>query len=65
MRGLFPINKLNLICCKCGNIIETLPQSCAQDILINEDNQILCYMGEKYGYRPLEEIICEYCQKKE
>ena len=65
MGGLCPINKLNLKCCKCGNIIETLPRSCAQDVVISEDNQFLWYMGEKYGYQPREEIICEICQKKE
>ncbi|KKK41462.1 hypothetical protein LCGC14_0512350 [marine sediment metagenome] len=52
-------------CCKCGNVIETLPQSYAQDIVVSEDNQILYYMGEKYGYRALEEIVCENCQKEE
>ncbi|MHA2326090.1 MAG: hypothetical protein ACXACB_11855 [Promethearchaeota archaeon] len=57
------MDKLKLKCCKCGTVIETLPQGCAQDVIVNEDNQILCYMGEKYGYRSLDDIICENCQQ--
>ena len=58
------INKIKLKCCKCGNILETLPAS-AQDININkETGQIEYYCGQKYGYRTVNDIVCEVCQKK-
>ncbi len=60
------MDKLNLICCKCGNVLETLPQCCEQDMTLNEETgQLECYMGPKYGYKTLEEIICIDCQEKE
>lgn len=60
------MGKLNLKCCKCGNVMETLPQCCGQDMILNEETgQMEYYMGPKYGYRAIEEIICLECQEKE
>ncbi len=60
------MGKLNLKCCKCGKVLETLPQYCAQDMTLNEETgQIEYFMGPKYGYRTIEEIICLECQEKE
>ena len=58
--------KLNLKCCICGNVMETLPQCSGQDMVLNEETcQIECYMGPKYGYRTIEKIVCLDCQEKE
>ncbi|MFW9866460.1 MAG: hypothetical protein ACFFEN_10230 [Candidatus Thorarchaeota archaeon] len=60
------MDKLKIKCCKCGNIIETLPKNCSLDLVLNEETgQMECYMGPKYGYRTLDCIICEKCQEKD
>ena len=58
------MSRLNLKCCKCGNIMETLPSS-SQDIIIDvESGEMLYWNGKKCGYRPADYLICEKCQEK-
>ncbi len=58
------MGKLKLECCKCGNIMETLPQG-AQDIMIDEETgEVLYYNGPEYGYLTAECVVCEKCQEK-
>ena len=55
---------MELKCIKCGNIVETLPQHCGQDMIFNEETGALeCYMGESCGYIDLDNFICENCCK--
>ncbi|KKM95594.1 hypothetical protein LCGC14_1186590 [marine sediment metagenome] len=49
------MDRLKLKCCKCGNIIETLPQCCGQNMTLNEEtDQFECYMGPKYCYQTIK-----------
>lgn len=58
------MGKLKLECCKCGNIMETLPQG-TQDMIIDEETgEMLYYNGPKYGYLTAECVVCEKCQEK-
>ncbi|MFX0042596.1 MAG: hypothetical protein ACFE8L_06775 [Candidatus Hodarchaeota archaeon] len=62
MKGAKQIMELK--CIKCGNILETLPQHCGQDMIFNEETGALeCYMGEACGYIDLDNFICENCCK--
>ena len=57
--------KLKLKCCKCGNIMETLPQS-TQDIVIDEETgEFMYWNGPKYGYATADCLVCEKCQEKD
>jgi len=54
--------KKKLKCCKCGNIMETLPRS-TQDIIINEETgEFMYWNGPKYGYNTADCLVCEKCQ---
>lgn len=56
--------KLKLKCCKCGNIMETLPSS-SQDVIVDEETgEMLYWNGQKCGYRPADCLVCEKCQEK-
>lgn len=56
---------MNLKCRECGNIIETLPQHCGSDMVINEKtNELECWMGQKCGYMRLEDLICAKCAER-
>ena len=58
------MNKLKLICCKCGNVMETLP-SISQDIIFDEETgERLYWNGQKCGYRTIDCLVCEECQEK-
>jgi len=59
------MGRLKLKCCKCGNIMETLPSS-SQDIIIDEESgEMLYWNGKKCGYRPADCLVCEKCQEKD
>ncbi|MFX1374788.1 MAG: hypothetical protein ACFFA0_03145 [Promethearchaeota archaeon] len=56
--------RLQLKCCKCGNIMETLPTS-YQDIIFDEETgEMLYWNGKKNGYKPTNCLVCEKCQEK-
>lgn len=58
------MGKLKLLCFKCGKVMETLPIS-SQDITIDEETgEILYWNGQKCGYRIIDYLLCEKCQKK-
>ena len=58
------LEKLQLICCKCGNVMETLPSS-SQDIIMDEETgEFLYWNGQKCGYRSSDCLVCEKCQDK-
>ena len=53
-------------CHKCGNIIETIPDHCGQDMIFNEEtSQWECFMGQKCGYIKIDELICSKCAGEE
>ena len=57
------MKKLKLICCKCGNVMETLPSS-SQDVIIDEESgEMLYWNGQKCGYRTIDCLVCEKCQE--
>ena len=56
--------KLKLECCKCGNLMETIPSN-SQDIIVDkETDEILYWNGQKYGYVTIDCFVCEKCQEK-
>jgi primosomal protein N' len=62
MRWLEITKKLK--CNNCGNIIETIPVHCGQDMTVNEETgQLECWMGPKCGYVKLDELFCVKCEE--
>ncbi|MHA1883610.1 MAG: hypothetical protein ACXADU_12285 [Promethearchaeota archaeon] len=58
------MGRLKLKCCKCDNIMETVPGT-SQDIITDEETgEFLYWNGPEYGYMPADCIICEKCREK-
>ena len=58
------MGRLQLKCCKCGNMMETLPGG-SQDIIIDDDTgDMLYWNGKEGGYRPADCLVCEKCLEK-
>jgi hypothetical protein len=59
------MGRLQLKCCKCGNMMETLPGG-SQDIIIDDETgEVLYWNGKKSGYQPADCLVCEKCQEKD